>query len=1352
MAELPIRDHTEINDFDSEESLLNSDDFVEYVPYCHLDLEEHTPFNKNSNGESSSSCETLVERKRRSKSSLSLGVGGDVCTSNIVHAKDSSAAPKQGVALRSLKKLNGKVCRNSEAEMATQSTFIAQNQCAVGLEDDKFRLHCTPDGLHVLLISDILSVMKAEVSFSEILNKWKSRALSKGLDIKAHHVDIQSVSDLVKVEANDHWGLPLKGCMQLSKLLEEHEFRLLQELLKKTFGKLYRSTNAEGPALKSTNVNGGKGEKRDFNTMNNTANVNAHKISDGKNSANFSEVYLKKSTHGGGSKKRDFNTMNGRADVNALKVSAGKDNASLSVASLKKPAYGGKGQKIDFSDTMNKTANVKIRKISRGKGTASLSEVSSMKPSSEIKMRTTCTDQSVTRKPQEVKSLGDRQTKKVNQTYMETSSSSAGNQRCRSVLKRTFQCSKEAKGMKDDGSGEKEHLNLWVRNENIESQEADIEASKKVTPLSEETLKDAPFSENVVVESVEDCGSKVRNRENIAAAKNEIVMQEKHAVAIPEQGADHRSSSVQDNVPFMHEQLEHAVTSAKGINARERESTKQYCYRKPSSRKPSIKLSNEEEVHSENQRENGKVKQSFPKDMSSNNCMITEKKSSSHISRLKIKGPCPPIVSGGLSVLDNNLHQIGTDCVIISARDSLTEGYNSGVLKSNKEGEICQQLQSIGKNSKVNMQGQVDLAKAKGKEEEARNLMNIDILTDDFNLEAGLVGVSFSTPENSNKDIYSAKKEQLKEDSFQNLQGENHQVRSMEENPGTAESTGAANNAIWYRSSDVSNTFKFSDHYLSAVHSSSSGVSSGFSAMSPELRGSSDFGCGGVMTNGRHCISKHEFSPKTKDFGSGCINGSAAEQGEFTRSIDDERTSVLNLSRGISSPELQSNSVSRHSFDIATFPGNPPSSAHKELLRRDQGLRVQGTNNLRQSGHGYDQLTPEKQFHRIGLDHENSSPFKGHFRGQEVKLSSFRNKLGDAASTSPNECQSPESLITEQNCLHERQNVDTCTADGRDKFRLRAHDGYEPFFSDSGAHQTIEPTKKFSSSWKNTGAGKSLKKQAVHFNMEYIGLENKNSSFMLHSPRASSVDYSEERKTLKIMPADETSFHVQPDLKYNLCQGEDSPKSVNRKGQRMKHSNWTEMSKCQMSPLGSRVCSSVSRDKNVSTISREKWPSHQKWIVNEIKDNGMSKSESPGNLHPNLRQKYSVDHSAPQLDSGVDQEFAVENFSVFDCEKESQAQTDFHRGNVLWSDTRAPLLEEEMEFPIDMQPTNRSWQCHNNISATVDLESQQTYAPEHGYWPSFVNTPRKQESFVNTPRKQEQLARQKLLIEKWGRA
>ena len=66
LADLPVKDHTEIDYFDSEESLLDCDNFAEYVPYSHLNLGEHTSLNKNSNGESSSSCEPLIHRKRQS--------------------------------------------------------------------------------------------------------------------------------------------------------------------------------------------------------------------------------------------------------------------------------------------------------------------------------------------------------------------------------------------------------------------------------------------------------------------------------------------------------------------------------------------------------------------------------------------------------------------------------------------------------------------------------------------------------------------------------------------------------------------------------------------------------------------------------------------------------------------------------------------------------------------------------------------------------------------------------------------------------------------------------------------------------------------------------------------------------------------------------------------------------------------------------------------------------------------------------------------------------------------------------------------------------------------------------------
>ena len=61
-----------------------------------------------------------------------------------------------------------------------------------------------------------------------------------------------------------------------------------KKLVKKTFGKLYGSSKARDLTLKSTKVNGGKGEKRDFDTMNKTVDVNTHNILGSKNSDNFS--------------------------------------------------------------------------------------------------------------------------------------------------------------------------------------------------------------------------------------------------------------------------------------------------------------------------------------------------------------------------------------------------------------------------------------------------------------------------------------------------------------------------------------------------------------------------------------------------------------------------------------------------------------------------------------------------------------------------------------------------------------------------------------------------------------------------------------------------------------------------------------------------------------------------------------------------------------------------------------------------------------------------------------------------------------------------------------------------------
>ena len=64
--------------------------------------------------------------------------------------------------------------------MATQNDYNPKTQCAVESKDQNFNLLSTPNGLHLLLISYILSVMKDEVSSSEVV-EFKTLLIS--LDI-----------------------------------------------------------------------------------------------------------------------------------------------------------------------------------------------------------------------------------------------------------------------------------------------------------------------------------------------------------------------------------------------------------------------------------------------------------------------------------------------------------------------------------------------------------------------------------------------------------------------------------------------------------------------------------------------------------------------------------------------------------------------------------------------------------------------------------------------------------------------------------------------------------------------------------------------------------------------------------------------------------------------------------------------------------------------------------------------------------------------------------------------------------------------------------------------------------------
>ncbi|KAH9301607.1 hypothetical protein KI387_013190 [Taxus chinensis] len=1353
LVELPVRDHTELDDdTDLKERLFGCDDFVEYSPYCHIDLEERISANKSLTGESSSSCEPLFQRKRQLESTISSGIDGDACTFNISDKKEPSYALKQGNIVRSSKKLHNKICSDSEhgkklilngrgrildklslvshgppacnknslegpaqrfansttnldgnghqsnddsdceadrvkcrrilapkkkclgksisrlngsepqlVEMSSKSVLGNQSRRAVEQGNKNCGLLRSPDGRYVLLISDILSEIKVESSPYKILNKWKSKAMSKGLNLKAHRVDIQLVSGFDKVDANKQWGLSHKGCIQLKKVLQGREAHLLEKLVEKTFGKLFYTTKNAEQGLKSIKLNGITGKKRDFDTVNMISNT------------------------GGG------------------KSSVSKDSDSMSKLSPKKSAQ-------------------------------------------ELNMRIPSINRSAARKCELFPA--DKEVKDAFRSYVDKFTLSAANQeQTRSVRRRIIKESMQSHGKTEKLSVEKEHPNLLI--DNMKSQMTELKASKNLTPSKDNSIQENTFSANVVLKPDIDSGSKLRNRKNFVTDDKRNGLRDKNSGSLSVKGAECRNSSVPNSFPLKCKKLEHDESSYKDININ-KEATLQFCG-KPNSREPNCEVSNEQKVNPENQRENKKVKRSFPEHLNSDTCTFFERTLTPHVNRLKIKGPSLPNVSKTLSAVGNKVHQGSTGLSIIPAADSFTEGIDSRlVIPKSNDAEEQNQLQKAGKDIKLYMHEQVDINIERGKEP-PRNLINTDIHLAGFNSDAGSTRSTFSTWVNNDKVEAIDGKAQLKEISSQNLQHENHWVRLTGQNSSFAKHNGTANVSNYGSELGnpvgigVQNFQKLSNHYNSGVkvgcHISNSGASNGSTPMLPQHRVSPDSGCGSGMLNGGPYFNKQQLSGKIDASGLGHIRGSAVEQGKFPRYMDVERPAIWKLSQKTKFPNLPPIAVSRHLFDNASPIRKRPSSVWRELEWKDQLLQVQGKT-LSHLGHKYDSLNSGKCFHRTELELGISSQLKEAYKKEnsDVQLRSVRNKWGDVASTLLKECVSAEPSVDE-NCLSERQVVHvSSTPDAHVSFRSKVYDRSGSFKRDSGGHQSTTLAKKSSSP--------SLTKQATDGNPKstkesfILGFENNSSFFYPYSPRASGLDYLKETKARKAVATDENSFCVQADSKCYLPQREDYPTSLNTNDQEMKHNHWTDLSACQMSPVSTHVGPYVSKSKNMSG-SRDEWPSHQNWILNERKDNRMQNSETVNNLHPDPHQtSSSVEYSDLQFDNGVDQEMIRETFRLIDCAKESQAQTEYSQGNVLWPDVRQSALEEEAEFAIDLQPTNKSWQCEDNLSAKVELVSQHGYASEHGYWPSFVNT----------SKQGEQLTRQQLLIEKWGRA
>lgn len=95
-------------------------------------------------------------------------------------------------------------------QAGTSSTKCMVSKSAGALEHRGriFSACQTSDGRHVLLLSDIFHELEVKDSaVPKVLNGWQSKGISRGLDLKAHRVDIQCTSSIEMVKDYARWGL-----------------------------------------------------------------------------------------------------------------------------------------------------------------------------------------------------------------------------------------------------------------------------------------------------------------------------------------------------------------------------------------------------------------------------------------------------------------------------------------------------------------------------------------------------------------------------------------------------------------------------------------------------------------------------------------------------------------------------------------------------------------------------------------------------------------------------------------------------------------------------------------------------------------------------------------------------------------------------------------------------------------------------------------------------------------------------------------------------------------------------------------------------------------------------------------
>lgn len=147
--------------------------------------------------------------------------------------------------------------------------IVPKSACALEHRRRMFSVCQTSDGHRVLLLSDLFHELEVKDSAApKVLNGWQSKGISRGLDLKAHRVDIQCTASIDMVKDYACWGLSCQGCISLKQILPKAEACKLEQLVESVFGKSASTINSAVHAEKSKDTSSISSKKGAYDTMN----------------------------------------------------------------------------------------------------------------------------------------------------------------------------------------------------------------------------------------------------------------------------------------------------------------------------------------------------------------------------------------------------------------------------------------------------------------------------------------------------------------------------------------------------------------------------------------------------------------------------------------------------------------------------------------------------------------------------------------------------------------------------------------------------------------------------------------------------------------------------------------------------------------------------------------------------------------------------------------------------------------------------------------------------------------------------------------------------------------------------